>query len=408
MWWLGSPQISLNYVRSSQGVFFGFGWRMVDWFFWCGITNLQQCRYHESSNFSIFFKTLCLRIKNKRPSLHVLEESKIIFLPNTSRFIPNLWLSAHIHLKKIKILGFNFGLAWKKHMQTKYAKNMQKKYLGMAFCGPKILLTLKLYQSKNYNLHQTSIYKLKTHTSLHPEKWSPVGPSTHESHLSNSNHLPLPDPWMRHWIGWTLSAGEFHVTNGSQRKTASRKTKAFPSRSWIWQFKVQVFWKPWTFYVWSPNVGGHESNLFLGGHVFTIPQKVTKSCEGVLFFTVFYFFCWKSIEFPKNCPIEPGKLLQILQVTLVEKTWPREFNLQIKISFQWFIHNQVKCSWTSPWTSEPLTHSLSAQRSSQFDRTPPTSTITNRQKRSPTVNWSYQNSINLLVKVGDLGWLSIC
>ena len=29
---------------------------------------------------------------------------------------------------------------------------------------------LKLYQSKNYNLHQTSIYKLKTHTSLHPEK----------------------------------------------------------------------------------------------------------------------------------------------------------------------------------------------------------------------------------------------
>lgn len=59
---------------------------------------------------------------------------------------------------------------------------------------------------------------------------------------------------------------------------------------------------------------------------------------------------------------------------------------QIKFSFQcffsWtsphfsgFLTNEVNFSWTSPWTSEsePLTRSLSAQRSLQFDRTPPTS-----------------------------------
>ena len=38
---------------------------------------------------------------------------------------------------------------------------------------------------------------------------------------------------------------------------------------------------PQTLEVTSPTI-------FWGGRVFTIPQKVTKSCEGVLFFTVFF------------------------------------------------------------------------------------------------------------------------
>ncbi len=47
--------------------------------------------------------------------------------------------SGHIHLKKIKIIGFKPGLAWKK-----YANHMQKNIWVWPFCGPKILLKLQL------------------------------------------------------------------------------------------------------------------------------------------------------------------------------------------------------------------------------------------------------------------------
>ena len=59
-------------------------------------------------------------IENKGPSLHVLQEAKLKLLPNISRFIPNQWLSAHIHLKKIKSIGFKSELAWKSDVRCEW------------------------------------------------------------------------------------------------------------------------------------------------------------------------------------------------------------------------------------------------------------------------------------------------
>ena len=106
-------------------------------------------------------------IENKGPSLHVLQEAKLKFLPNISRFIPNQWLSAHIHLKKIKSIGFKSGLAWKK-ICKKYAN---KNYLGMALLWPKDFSNIKRTHLKNsFNGSENQTFRL---CMFVPTGWKP-------------------------------------------------------------------------------------------------------------------------------------------------------------------------------------------------------------------------------------------
>ena len=145
MWWLGSPQISLNYVRSSQGHFSDLadGWSIV--FFdvasqICNnvdIMNLEVLQY-SSKPFCFLDKTTkghhSMFFKNRKSNFFQIFQDLF-----------QQWLSAHIHLKKVKIIGFKSGLAWKK-----YAKNMQQNIWVWPFCGPKILLTIERYVQRSY------------------------------------------------------------------------------------------------------------------------------------------------------------------------------------------------------------------------------------------------------------------
>ncbi len=137
MCWLGSPQIFLNYVRSSQGVFFGFGWRMVDCFFdvasqICNNVDIMNLEFLQYSSKPFLFLdekqrtiTPCSsRIKTQISSKYFKIHSKsMAFSPYSSQ-------------QKSKLSASNLGWPGKEH-----AKHMQKiceqKYLVMALLWPK-------------------------------------------------------------------------------------------------------------------------------------------------------------------------------------------------------------------------------------------------------------------------------
>jgi len=74
-----------------------------------------------------------ITLKKQGAFTHGLQESKFNFFQTFKR------LSAHVHLKKIKIIGFKSGLGWKK-----YANNMPQTSWVWRFCCPNILLSVAL------------------------------------------------------------------------------------------------------------------------------------------------------------------------------------------------------------------------------------------------------------------------